>query len=435
MTLYRSVLPVLLICFYGSLFLIRALGFHETYDNILSGLGIIPFDWPFVDSHGILSAAQCHREGADIFTGNPCDVLNRPFNYSPFWLDLVPHFVTTAYTRTLGTGLNLAFVGAVYAVLRPSSWREVACLAVACTSTAVTFAVERGNADLLIFALAALAVLLCGLGRTARLVAYATCFIAGLLKFYPFVLLTIALHEPPKRFMKIAATSSAALVVFVLYYRDAILKSLSLVSTGSYFTDLFGATNLPSGIVELYYGAFGAHDSALAFAIFLAAAASCLGISAFVVRSFAAQATEIDWTAHEARCLLVGPLLIVGCFFAGQSIGYRGIHLLFALAGLMALRRSVRNRALGRLLLFAIGAILLLMWEEGIRHSFEFVLHAIGSDDKVPGIPSEIFWLVRELTWWWVVSVLSTIVAMFALQSPFARAVKSAWNARRPLSG
>jgi len=435
MTLYRSVLPVLLICFYGGLFLVRALGFHETYDNILYGLGIVPFDWPFVDSHGILSAAQCHREGADISAGDPCDVLNRPFNYSPFWLDLVPRFATTEYTRILGTGFNLAFAAAVYAVLRPSSWWQVACLAVACTSTAVTFAVERGNADLFMFALAALAVLLCGRGQTARLAAYATCFLAGLLKFYPFVLLTMALQEPPRRFVRIAVTSTAALVVFVLYYRDAILKSLVLVSTGPHFTDLFGATNLPSGIAELHSGAFGGDSSILALAVFLTVVAACLGIAGFVVRGIAAQGTEIDWTAHEARCLLVGALLIVGCFFAGQSIGYRGIHLLFVLSGLMALRRSIRDRALGRLLLCTIGAILLLMWEEGIRHSFEFLLRAIGSDDKVPGIPSEIFWLVRELTWWWVVGVLSAMVALFALQSPSSRAVATAWSSRRPLSG
>lgn len=435
MRVYRSVLPVMVIGFYGSLFLIRVLGFREIYDDILYGLGIIPFDWPFVDAHGILSAAQCYREGIDIFAANPCDVINRPFNYSPLWLDLVPRVATIKYTAILGVGFNLAFVVAVYAVLRPSSWWEVAYLAVACTSTAVTFAVERGNADLLMFALAAMAVILYGHGRGARLAAYATCFFAGLLKFYPFVLLTIALREPPKRFLRIAATAAAAVIMFVVHYRDGISKVLKLIPTGSYFSDLFGATNLPSGIAELHCSAVDGHASALKLAIVLTLSATCLGVAIFIVRGIDARGIAIDWTSHEARCLLVGSLLIVGCFFAGQSIGYRGIHLLFVLSGLMGLQRLVRDRVLGRLLHFTFGAILLLMWEEGIRHSFEFLLRAIGVDDKVPGIPSEIFWVVRELTWWWLMGVLTAMVALFAIKSPPARAVVNAWVLRRPFGG
>ena len=101
----------------------------------------------------------------------------------------------------------------------------------------------------------------------------------------------------------------------------------------------------------------------------------------------------------------------------------------------MAIRRSTVDRVLRRVLLFTIGAVLLLVWEEGIRHSFEFLLRLIGLDDKVPGTPSEIFWVMRELTWWWVVSVLTAMVALFVIQSPSARAVVSICTSRRPLSG
>jgi len=434
MMLYRIALPIFVIVFYGSLFLVGALGFQEIYDNILYGLGIVPFAWPFVDAHAILSAAQCHREGVDVLISNPCDVLNRPLSYSPLWLDLVPRFATTEHTFAVGVAFNLMFVAALYAVLRPASWREWACLAVACTSTAVTFAVERGNIDLIIFALAALAAMLYGRGPTARLAAYAICIFGGLLKFYPFVLLALSLRETLARFVKIAMTASVAFVVFLVSYREPLLTVANRISTRSYFGDLFGAKNLPFGMVELRYGAMDGYKLALAYSIFLVAVAACLVIALFFIRTFDAQRIRIDWTRHEARCLLIGSLLIVGCFFAGQSVGYRGIHLLLVLPGLMMLWRSTADRVLRHLLLFTIGAVLFVMWQEGIRHSFEYLLRLIGLRDRIPGTPSQIFWVMRELIWWWVVSVLTGMVALFFIRSPSARIIVNNWASRQKSS-
>jgi hypothetical protein len=63
------------------------------------------------------------------------------------------------------------------------------------------------------------------------------------------------------------------------------------------------------------------------------------------------------------------------------------------------------------------------MWEEGIRHSFEWCLRAIGVEDKIPGVSATVFWALREFVWWSVVSVLAALVALFALQCPLAREV------------
>jgi hypothetical protein len=48
--------------------------------------------------------------------------------------------------------------------------------------------------------------------------------------------------------------------------------------------------------------------------------------------------------------LVIGCAVIVGCFFAGQSIGYRGVFLLMVIPGLLGIARppASRNmRALG----------------------------------------------------------------------------------------
>jgi hypothetical protein len=419
---YRVALPLIVASLYGGLFLLRSAGYQELYDNLLYGLGIIPFKFPFVDTHGILAPAQCYREGISIYPTNPCDVLLRPLPYSPLWLDLVPAFMTTADTPALGVGFNLTFLGGLFMVLRPTTWREFVLMAVACTSTCVTFAVERGNADLLMFALAALTVVLYGQGPTARLGAYAVGFVGGLLKFYPFVLLALALREMPKRFLLVAATTGIGLVAFVVYYYSGLLDALGAIPHGAYFGDPFSALNLPFGIGELRYGDAFAHAVlAILIAVFLAA-------SVFLARSLQAERSPLDWERLEVRSLLAGSLLIVGCFFAGQNDGYRGIHLLLVLPGLLLLHHSIGKRRLRGSLRLTIVVVPLLMWEEGIRHSFEFGLRSIRTEDSIPGVPSIIFWVIRELAWWWVVSVLATIVILFAAQSPlgrqFAKAVR-----------
>ncbi len=418
---YRVALPLIVASFYGGLFLLRAAGYQDLYDDLLYGLGIVPFKFPFVDAHGILSPAQCYREGIGIYPSNPCDVLFRPPPTSPLWLDLIPAFMTTADTPALGAAFNLSFLAGLFLVVRPSSWRDLILMVVACTSTSVTFAVERGNADLLMFALAAVAAVLYGHGRTARLGAYAVGFAGGLLKFYPFVLLVLALRETPKRFLLVAVTASLGLLAFAGYYYSGILDALRAVPSGVYFNDRFGAQNLPFGLAELLGDGPGGYGDALAYAVMAVLAVACSAIVIVLARAFQAERTPLDWGRLEARSLLVGSLLIVGCFFAGQNIGYRGIHLILVLPGLVALRRSTAERRLRGVLLLTISAVPLLMWEEGIRNGFELGLRSIGLEDTIPGTPSIIFWAIRELMWWWVVSVLATTIALFAVHSPIGR--------------
>ena len=95
--------------------------------------------------------------------------------------------------------------------------------------------------------------------------------------------------------------------------------------------------------------------------------------------------------------MVTGSAVIAGCFFAGQSIGYSGVFLLLVIPGLLALSRSA-IRGLRALCLGSAIVIVLLMWGECLRRAFD---GGFG------------FWLLRELGWWWSVSVMLTLVADF----------------------
>jgi hypothetical protein len=118
----------------------------------------------------------------------------------------------------------------------------------------------------------------------------------------------------------------------------------------------------------------------------------------------------------ERVLMVIGSAVIAGCFFAGQSIGYRGIFLLLVMPGLLALSRSGAPKLRALCLASAI-VIVLLMWGECLRQAVD---GGFG------------FWLLRELGWWWSVSVMLALVADFLRESPALRGA-SAWFGRQPV--
>jgi hypothetical protein len=113
----------------------------------------------------------------------------------------------------------------------------------------------------------------------------------------------------------------------------------------------------------------------------------------------------------------VGSAVIVGCFFAGQSIGYRGVFLLMVIPGLLAISRgsirNLRNLSIGTSLV-----IVLLMWGECLRLALYSALDHHNGSEVLTGEGKFFFWLIRELGWWWTVSVLLTMLADFVSNSP-----------------
>jgi hypothetical protein len=117
--------------------------------------------------------------------------------------------------------------------------------------------------------------------------------------------------------------------------------------------------------------------------------------------------------------------LMAGCFFAGGSIGYRGVFLIFTLPGLLALARSAKAAALRALFAVADFLVIFVMWGEFLRLA---ILRAIASPWVNFG-----FWLSRELAWWWIMGVMGGLLLRFALDSEIGRRLRFAVSAPNPL--
>jgi hypothetical protein len=124
---------------------------------------------------------------------------------------------------------------------------------------------------------------------------------------------------------------------------------------------------------------------------------------------------------RTCRFLLTGGILIVGCFFAGQNINYRGIFLLPILPGMLALTQVAPSRALRHMFTLATASILCVLWEMTVRQT---VANLFGVPPD--SLPVYAVWVVKELTWWWLVTMLIAILIRFAAGSP-------AWHDLRPM--
>jgi hypothetical protein len=113
------------------------------------------------DLRSILAAGESRAAGFDPLVENPADPWGRPMNYPGIWEVLSACGLNGSHAVTLGIGLAAVFAVAV-AVFPARRTNAVTCTLLLATvlSPASLLAVERGNIDLVVFVLLALAILL-----------------------------------------------------------------------------------------------------------------------------------------------------------------------------------------------------------------------------------------------------------------------------------
>jgi hypothetical protein len=339
-------------------------------------------------------AVDCWQRGVDVYVANPCDV-DVLFSNSPLWLRLV-FLPGKEWTNPVGLCLAISFFLALAVLPPPDSGRELLPRLAATLSPVTTFAVERANNDLLMFLIAIVAgVLLLGPLR-GRVAGYGVIVIGGLLKIYPLVLMVLTLRERPRVFLWVNSVAAAVVLATGVYFHTEVAKMVANIPTGD-----FGAQLLPHVIAqksdsEMHAGpvVLGLVRRATFAALFLAMAGWFFGMVRW--RDFRVALARLP--EPEKIFLLIGAGLIGGCFFAGSSNGYRGIHLLFTLPGLLAMARmagDVRRVAVQGCVL-----VVALTWAGFFTNRlFQPIVESwIGN---VPGARlMHVLWGISQIAWW-----------------------------------
>src|SRR5262245_38114554 len=143
----------------------------------------------FADWHAVLSAADCHKLGLDVFVENPCDYWFRKHVYGSLWLQLGNLGLGTRDVPWSGLVINAVFMALAVAVINPSNRSEVFIGAAILLSPAIMLTIERANNDLIIFSFVILtAWLVASRYRCGQIGGLLLTLLLAFLKFYPAAL-------------------------------------------------------------------------------------------------------------------------------------------------------------------------------------------------------------------------------------------------------
>jgi hypothetical protein len=392
-------------------------GYHDQYMALMTFWGAAPFRFPFLDMYAVTSAIECHRLGYDVFAQNPCDVFQRVHPYSPIWLWFSVLGVTTGWYNPLGLATDLLFLMTLPFLPRGRGWWQTTVITAGTISSAVMFALERANVDVIMFLLAMLVVILTRHSTPFRMLGYGVALIAGLLKFYPIVLLIIAVRERAAWFFGIGLIAFGVIMLWFLLDSHEILQAMANIPTMQYFDEFtFGARDLPYGLAQTL--GWSPHAAAgLLFALL----AGMVGAAAWLAKLDDTGMRVRRLTDAEATFLLAGCSLTIGCFFAAQNVLYRSIYFLFMLPGLTALARVDGRRRLDGGYFVTICSIIILMWNDAVRSLINAVLSWFGVTARPGDVAHFDVWLVREIMWWGIVTVLTALLLRVILETRTAR--------------
>ena len=199
----------------------------------------------FADMRVLTSGWECDRSGVEIFPRDPCDPWGRGMDYPRIWMRLSFLGLGPGATVALGVATALIFFASFFVLIGNPGVREAALYALAAISPAVMFGVERGNIDLLMFAMLVAALFVFRRGAAGRLAGYVLLLFAAILKLFPVFAWGVLLRQPRRLALLsggVMVGLFAAYVASTLYTIRLVHSTLPLDVHGQYGADLLVAS-------------------------------------------------------------------------------------------------------------------------------------------------------------------------------------------------
>ena len=195
----------------GYFTLLVGLGGHDAWD----ALGVPPVSPGFFDLRSVTSGWECARQHVGAWPDNPCDPWQRPENYPRIWIAASILGLGQGDTYVIGTIVAVAFfIAAVLVLPRDAPIGDALVYGFALCSPAVMLGVERGNVDLWLFSMVAVAGLVLRRTPYGPPIASALILAAAILKLFPIAALGMLTGLPRRT---AAVCVSSVLAIFTLY--------------------------------------------------------------------------------------------------------------------------------------------------------------------------------------------------------------------------
>lgn len=316
------------------IFLLRTRGYHETWD-----LWKVP-SWtpPFLDFRLIPGSAESFARGYEPAVENPYDPGGRIFNYPAFWRLFFYSGITQADTVWISVSMIVLFFLSVFLFPEKLSVAGAIGMLVVLFSPASMLLYERGNVDLFVFFVCAMAVF--ALGYSAYL-ATALILFAAIMKLFPILGLSILLKEPRKTFLRLSIPSVLILVIYMIATRESVQASWNLTMRGdglSYGTDVF-VDRYADAITRVFsqWLAPGRVDLLLQYGSLAAALILLLVIVILALINTGQSETQ---TERNFAAFRMGASIYIGTFLLGNNWDYRLAFLVLLVPQLVEWMRS-----------------------------------------------------------------------------------------------
>ncbi len=372
---------------------------------------------PFVDMQAILQAEACWQQGVNVYTPNAC-MGGGFFNYSPVLLRLAHWPIGPTNTDAVAIVTDL-FCIASLAILPATKtaqgfWLRLAVIA----SPATLYALERANLDATIFTLCLLAGWFLGRSLILRILGYGLILLAALAKFYPAFALLSVVRERRALFFGLATGCTGLLLLGLLVFKGQTAAALAIIPQGWPFGTLFGSVNIPYGIRLLrapgnFFG--GMHlfrYNFTGFDILVFALLRLIALLVFITSLPLYRGNLPPLRNHAMTLFVIGAAILVGCFFTAQSANYREIFFILTVPGLLLIARS--GEAARRRVMLLIAGVIFTVWQPFL-HGVLFAALGLFANANALGFPQFVFWLCREVLFWWVMIQFAAIITASSL--------------------
>jgi hypothetical protein len=301
----------------------------------------------FADTRVITTGLETYRLGRDPLRANRLDPWYRAMNYPRVWLALARLGITEKDTVTLAILIACPFFPAVFLLMGRITIIEGVIYGVLLCSPAVTLGLDRGNIDLMIFALLVVAALLFD-KRLGMFGSYALLTLATILKLYPVCGFAVGLRERRR-------VGLALLAIFVAAsasYMYCIRKDISLIARGTW------------QLKEISYGRRVLFEELAAWHFRLdIEPCSMIAVIGSVLLAVIASALvkRSEFSPRAGALITMGTAIYAATFALMNNFNYRLIFLLFFMPQLFEWsKRRDRHRWIGVASILMIAGVLLL---------------------------------------------------------------------------
>lgn len=283
-------------------------------------------DLRFMDAQVFGAAALTHAEGRDPLRENPHDVDERRLNYPRIWHLLFAAGFKREHAGALGACFVASLLVGLCLLVPPLTKAESAVMLLAVFSPAVLLGIERGNSDLGMLFLLALAVVVPRTTWAAGLV-----LLAFMLKLFPLAGVAALLGRPREEAMRAIGVVLALAVLYLCYNLGDLLLINAATPRGAWIAYGWQVPALRWADAE------GRADPtillAVAGAVFAVAGTSLWAGAKRGARRVTTEGKGLDAFRLGAACY-------AGSFLLGSSFHYRLIFLLPALPQLIEWARQ-----------------------------------------------------------------------------------------------